>query len=303
MSPSIQNNPFYQPARQWQIRVFARKAEVPAIEEAFTDLMLSSSSFEMNEDGDDWAVDVITDIPPEQADLSSRLALISGLLDIETPRCDVKLLEPKDWVSEVQQGFPPLHVGRFYVYGSHIATPPPHGKIALKVNAGAAFGSGEHATTSGCLKALGMLARHRSFRRPLDMGCGSGILAIAAAKLWHNPVLGIDIDPVSVIVARENARINQVERLTAFYACDGYQSRQVIHQAPFDLIVANILARPLVRMAPLLASNLSRNGMVILSGLLASQERLVLSAHRAQGLKLAFRIPIGGWNTLVLRRC
>jgi ribosomal protein L11 methyltransferase len=265
-------------------------------------MALAISSFEINEARAEWGVDVVTDIPPDNADLVVRLALASGMLGIPTPPWDVKLLEPKDWVSEVQQSFPPLHVGRFYVYGSHVTSAPPQAKIALKVNAGAAFGSGEHATTSGCLLALGQLARRRHFLRPLDMGCGSGILAIAMAKLWHVPVVGIDIDPVSAGVARENARTNQVHALAYFTAGDGYNTSTVRQRAPFDLIVANILARPLMRMAPHLAKNLAPGGIAVLSGLLGVQERMVLAAHRAQGLKLLARLPIGNWHTLILEK-
>jgi ribosomal protein L11 methyltransferase len=302
MIPSAtQSNPFFQPPRQWQIRIFVSRQALPAIEEAFGDLALAFSSFEIDEDTSEWGVDIVTDIAPEEADINARLALVSGLLDIPTPVHDVKTLEPKDWASEVQQSFPPLHVGRFYVYGSHITSPPPQGKIALRISAGAAFGSGEHATTSGCLQAFGLLSGRR-FTKPLDMGCGSGILAIAIAKLWHVDTLGIDIDPVSVSVARENAVLNRVHRSTRFEAGDGYHTPAVRMRAPFDLIVANILARPLVCMAPMLARSLEPGGVVVLSGLLDYQERMVLAAHRMQGLKLFRRISIRNWHTLMLRK-
>ena len=302
MVSAIKSNPFYQPAKQWQIRVFAQISEIPAIEEVFGDLMLASSSFEINEARGEWAVDIITDGAPEKDDIHARLALASGLLGIATPRYELKQLEAKDWVSEVQKNFPPLHVGRFYVYGSHVKEQPPHAKIALKVNAGAAFGSGEHATTSGCLIALGELAKRRRFSNPLDMGCGSGILALAAAKLWHVSVTGTDIDPVSVEVSRGNALHNRVAPLSHFETANGYAAWAVRKGAPFDLIIANILARPLMRMAPQLAANLASGGIVILSGLLGTQERMVLAAHRAQGLTLIKRIPIQGWHTLVLKK-
>jgi len=300
MSLAVHSNPFYQPARQWQIRVFVPSQSVAAIEEAFGDLALAILSFEIDEVTSRWGVDIISDVPPENMELPVRLALVSGLLGIPTPPCELKVLEPRDWLREVERSFPPLHVGRFYVYGSHVATPPPKGKIALKVNAGAAFGSGEHATTSGCLLALGMLAKYRCFRRPLDMGCGSGILALAMAKLWHVPILGVDVDPVSVSVSRENARLNEIHSLVHFDTGDGYRAKQVRESGPFDLIVANILARPLMRMAPSLSRHLSSGGIAVLSGLLDYQERMVLSAHRARGLYLLKRITQGNWNTLVI---
>jgi len=293
-------NPFHQPAKQWQLRIHAQRDEMPAFEEAFGDIALASVSFEVNEDTDEWALDIVIDTPPDAGDLASRMALASGLLGIATPKLDVKVLEAKDWVSEVERGFPPLQVGRFYVYGSHVTTPPPKSAIPLRISAGAAFGSGEHATTSGCLRALEGLARKRHFTRPLDMGCGSGILAIAMAKLWHIRVLGVDIDPVSVHVARENANLNRTQQLNRFAIGDGYHAPPVRAQGPFDLIVANILARPLMRMAPLLAKHLMPGGIVVLSGLLDFQERMVLDRHRAQGLKLIRRIPQNHWHTLIL---
>jgi len=296
-----QSNPFFQAPRQWQISILVPGHEVGAIEEAFGDLALAVSSFEIDEAAAEWRVDIVTATPPEHIDLAARLALASGLLQAPTPPCEVKALEVRDWVSEVQQRFPPLHVGRFYIYGSHVASPPPPGKIALKISAGAAFGSGEHATTSGCLLALGHLSRRR-FLRTLDMGCGSGILAIAMAKAWRRPVTGIDIDPVSIAVARENAFLNRVHHAMQFEAGNGYHTPLVRRKAPFDLIVANILARPLVRMAPSLAKHLAPSGVAVLSGLLGEQARMVLSAHRMQGLRLHRRIIIDRWHTLMLQK-
>lgn len=297
---SIQANPFYQPARQWQLRITVLRAHTEAVEEAFADIALSMSSFEADEDGAEWHTDILTETSPESAEIAARLALVSGMLGIRTPNCQVQTVEMRDWMSEVERSFPPLEIGRFYVHGSHIKPPVPQSKIGLTVNAGAAFGSGEHATTSGCLLALSHLARKRAFRMPLDMGCGSGILALAMAKLWHIPTLGTDIDPVSVATAKENAAINRVSTLTCFEAGDGYNMNLVRRNGPYDIITANILARPLCKMAPLLARHLQPGGVAVLSGLLASQERMVLAAHRAQGLSLRMRICRNGWNTLVV---
>lgn len=294
-------NPFYQPARQWQIRIIADRSMAPAIDDAFTDMALAVSSFEVIEDQPEWCIDVVTDHAPDDAEIESRLALVSGMTGTATPPYEVRELEAKDWVSEVERGFPPLDIGKFYVHGTHIKTPAPHGKIELKVNAGAAFGSGEHATTSGCLLALGRLAKKHHFSNPLDMGCGSGILAMAAAKLWHVPVTAIDIDPVSVAVTHDNARQNQIHALIRTEAGDGYNSTLCRKYAPYDLIVANILARPLMKMAPALAHHLTQDGIAVLSGLLTSQERMVISAQRMQGLKLAGRILKNGWSTLIFR--
>jgi len=299
---AIKANPFYQAASPLQIRVFVHKDHIEATEEALSDLAFAVSFFEINEATGEWYVEILTEATPAAVNLESRLALMAGLLHIETPRFEMQPLATKNWVLEVEQSFTPLHIGRFYVHGSHVEARAPHGKIALKVNAGAAFGSGEHATTSGCLLALSQLAKRRSFSRLLDMGCGSGILALGAAKLWNRPTIGVDIDPVSIAVARENAEHNKARHLTRFAAGDGYNCNLVRHHAPFDLIVANILARPLMRMASSLEENLAPKGIAVLSGLLATQERMVLSAHHMQGLRLVSRICQSGWNTLILTK-
>jgi ribosomal protein L11 methyltransferase len=297
---SIASNPFHQPPRQWQIQIPAHLDTINILEEAFEDVALANLSFETDEAAKQWVVDIITDIPPEAIAIENRLALIAGMHKITTPSFTVRPLEIKDWQSEVEKSFTPLHVGNFYIYGSHIKEPPPISKIAIQVNAGLAFGSGEHATTSGCLVALAQLAKRRHFVRPLDMGCGSGILAIAAAKLWHVPVIGVDIDPVSIAVSESNAMRNRVTALTRFEVSNGYQSNIINSNAPYDLIVANVLARPLVKMAPALAAHLAPGGVAVLSGLLGFQERQVLSAHLSQGLRLLSRIKRGEWHTLVL---
>lgn len=302
VAPSrITSNPFYQPEAQWQIRIPVPYAQTDAFEDAFADMALALSSFELDEATNAWCVEVLTEIKPDPAGIAARLAIAAQMLGVEAPSFEIHPVESRDWVSEVEKSFPPFCIGRFYVHGSHAPGPAPHGQIALEVNAGAAFGSGEHATTSACLLALGQLARKHRFRHVLDMGCGSGILAIGAARLWKTRVIGIDIDPVSARVARENARINRVSALTRFAADDGYRSILMQRHAPYDLIIANILARPLMRMAPDLARYLAPGGTVILSGLLATQETMVLTAHRAQGLSLVRRIHRNGWSALILQ--
>ncbi len=274
---------------------------IAPIEESLGDGALAVSSFEIAEDQPEWCVDILTDTMPVNTRIEAQLALLSGMTGAATPRFEISEMAAMDWVSKVERSFPPLNIGRFYVRGSHVKEEAPHGRIPLIVNAGAAFGSGEHATTSGCLLALCHIAKRRRFRKPLDMGCGSGILAMAMARLWHVPVTSADIDPVSVAVTRDNARMNRLHRLIQSEAGDGYHATLVRRNAPYDIIVANILARPLVKMAPMLAKNLTDNGIAILSGLLASQERMVISAHRMQGLKLYARIHRNGWSALIFR--
>ena len=237
---------------------------------------------------------------PDVASLAVEMAILARSLGIDEPELTVEKIPPTDWLAATYRAFPPLRIGRFHIHGSHDTTPVPTGSIGLRIDAATAFGTGEHETTSGCLIALERLARRGRVRRVLDMGCGSGILAFAAALLWRSPVLAVDVDPEAVRVARINARANRVGRWVTTLAADGYADRRVAAGGPYDLIIANILARPLIAMAKDLAANLAPGGVAVLSGLLAGQQASVLAAHRMQGLALAGRLPNGDWPTLVL---
>jgi ribosomal protein L11 methyltransferase len=208
-------------------------------------------------------------------------------------------LPDRDWLGENQLAFPPLRIGCFFVYGSHHQGGVPAGAIGIALNAATAFGTGEHPSTRGCLAALEMLARRRPIRHPLDIGTGTGILAIAAAKLLHRPVRASDIDAGSVAVARHNVACNHVAKLVRIEQASGYRGR-LLRRRGYDLILANILARPLALMAADLARYLAPGGHAVLSGLLERQEPIVLSPHRSLGLVLERRIVIDGWSTLVL---
>jgi ribosomal protein L11 methyltransferase len=212
-------------------------------------------------------------------------------------------LPPKDWVAESRKALPPISAGRFYLHGSHVKGPVPRGRIALEIDAGAAFGTGRHETTRGCLLAMDRLARQgRRIRKVLDMGCGTGVLALAAAKLWPEIVLAADNDPDAVRVARENVGVNALAGRVRVIRSAGYGATAIRRAAPFDLILANILARPLCRMAPSLARHLAPGGRAVLSGLLTSQALEVLQAHAQCGLALDFQRALGNWSVLVLRR-
>ena len=183
--------------------------------------------------------------------------------------------------------------------GSYWREKPPAGAIAIEIAAATAFGTGEHPSTRGVLLALDALARRRSFRRPLDLGTGSGVLAIAAAKRLHCPVLASDIDPAAALVAAHHMRRNGLAGRVRVVCAPGWRSR-ALRGRHFDLVLANILARPLALMARDLARALKPGGIAVLSGLLPRQEGMVLAAHRAQGLALVRRLVIDGWSTLVL---
>jgi ribosomal protein L11 methyltransferase len=272
-------------------------AAAAAVAEIFDELAGSVSAFETREGKPaEWLVETYAGGVLVDAALDLRLALAAAatggkILDlVEMPVAE------RDWLAENRRAFPPQRIGRFFVHGSHWRETPLAGAIAVEIDAATAFGTGEHPSTRGCLLAFDRLVRRRRFRRPRDVGTGSGILAIAAAKTLRRRVLASDSDPVAVKVARHHARRNGVARLVRAECKAGASGRD------HDLVFANILARPLVLMARDLARGLAPGGRAILAGLLRRQEAGVLAAYRAQGLALDFRIVLDGWSTLVLRK-
>jgi ribosomal protein L11 methyltransferase len=206
------------------------------------------------------------------------------------------------WLALTYASFPEQLIGRrFAIRGTHLDAPGPAGRISLTLDAGVAFGSGEHGSTRGCLVAFETVAR-RHPRRLLDLGTGSGILAMAAARLLHRPVLATDIEPWSVRVTRQNAVLNRLGPRIQAKLANGWHNPAVRAGGPYDLVFANILARPLCRMAKDLATNLAPGGTAILAGLLGNQARSVLAAHRRRGLVLERMLPQGNWTTLVVRK-
>ena len=209
-------------------------------------------------------------------------------------------LPDQDWIKLSQEGLPPVRAGRFFVYGAHDAGQVPHGVIPMKIEAGLAFGTGHHETTALCLAALSDLARERSFRNVLDLGCGTGLLAIGAAKLWKRRVLASDIDPVAVEVTRDNARANGVGPLVQAVTADGLTNPILANAAPYDLLIANILAGPLTQLAPSIIRSLAPGAILLLSGLLYNQEKLVTSFYRS--LRYVGARRAGPWSALVLEK-
>jgi len=209
-------------------------------------------------------------------------------------------LPDQDWIRLSQEGLPPVRAGRFFVYGAHDAGQVPHGVIPMKIEAGLAFGTGHHETTALCLGALSDLARKRSYRNVLDLGTGTGLLAIGAAKLWRRRVLASDIDPVAVEVTRDNARANGVAPLVRAVTADGLTNPVLANGAPYDLLIANILAGPLTQLAPSIIRSLAPGAVLLLSGLLRNQEALVTSFYRS--LRFVGRRRAGPWSALVLEK-
>jgi ribosomal protein L11 methyltransferase len=275
---------------------------VPAFEAALETVCATVGLFR-DETTDTWRVEGVREAGAGDEALAGALALAAAAAGIEPPALHVAPVEAEGWLARTAASFPEQPIGRrFLVRPTHLPDPRTHGRIVLRLDAGLAFGSGEHASTRGCLLALERIARRRPPRRILDLGTGSGILALAAAKLLRRPVLATDIEPWSVRVAAENARLNRAHRLVSTRLADGWRHRAVRAGAPYDLVLANILARPLCAMARDLAAHLAPGGAAILAGLLGSQARTVLAAHRRQGLVLDARHDVGSWTTLVVRR-
>ena len=219
----------------------------------------------------------------------------AGALVIET-------IAETDWVAESLAGLAPVSAGRFVVHGAHDRARVPVNRIGIEIEAALAFGTGHHGTTRGCLLALNRLLKARQPWRILDIGTGTGVLAIAAARTLHRPVLASDIDARAVATARANARLNRAGPLVETVHAAGLEHPRIRQRAPFDLVLANILLGPLQRLARPVGSILAPRARVILSGVLATQANAALTAYRRQGLTLERRIPLDEWVTLVLRR-
>ncbi|MES2711286.1 MAG: 50S ribosomal protein L11 methyltransferase [Pseudomonadota bacterium] len=272
---------------------------VPAFEAAFLTICATVGYFR-EEPAETWRVEGVREQGADDTELAGALALAALMTGIDAPELMRAETEADGWLARTVTAFPEQPVGkRFLIRPTHVPNPIAYGRVVLRLDAGLAFGSGEHASTQGCLIAFERAALRRP-RRILDLGSGSGILALAAAKLLHRRVLATDIEPWSVRVCAENARMNgQSQRMRASLA-DGWRSPRV--RGPYDLVFANILARPLCAMAKHLAQNLAPGGTAILAGLLGTQARMVLAAHRRCGLRLERRINVGPWTTLVLRK-
>jgi len=275
---------------------------VPAFESALLTTCRSVALF-LDEPTDTWRVEGVRAQGSGEEELTAALALAGMVTGIDAVLQSAPV-EAEGWLARTVESFGEQEIGGdFLIRPTHVPPRVTYGRTVLTLDAGIAFGSGEHASTRGCLIAFAAAAKdRRPMRNVLDLGTGSGILAMAAAKRRHRKVLATDIEPWSVRVAEQNARMNGVGALVRAQLADGWTERHVRAGRPYDLVFANILARPLCAMAKRLAAGLAPGGTAILAGLLGTQARMVLAAHRRQGLVLERALPVGPWTTLVLRK-
>ena len=251
------------------------------------------------DDSGQWQVAIHFRAPPDEADLRAQVALAAG--NKAAVALSIERVAPADWVKESLSRLQPVRAGRFVVHGAHDRARVKPNDIGIEIEAALAFGTGHHGTTRGCLLALDDLAKRWRPRRVLDIGTGSGVLAIAAAKVLRARVIASDIDRVAVEAARANARLNRAASGIAFVRAAGANARAIASGAPYDLIFANILLGPLLRLAVPLRRLTAPGTHIVLSGLLPGHANAVLAIYRAQGLALERRIALDGWVTLVLK--
>jgi len=292
-------------ANLWRVEISATAESVNAFEEALNPFCEAISWFATDSEGE-WQIEGFSQSKPDGAALATALSVVADVFAIAVPAILIVPVAPRDWVADSLRMFPPTDAGRFFIYGTHYDTLLPVGRIPILLNPGRAFGSGDHATTMGCLLAISDLSGRRKFKAPLDMGCGSGILSIAIAKAWRVPVRAFDVDTNAVIVAKENNRRNGVAPLIRTSRSNGYGSPDVMQGASYDLIVSNILANPLCQMAKNMsrvARSSSMGGcIVILAGFLDCDANRVYAAYFSQGFRRVRSYHIKGWCTLVLKR-
>lgn len=246
---------------------------------------------------DRWELAVYFEEAPDKAALAALDALVDS-----GGGFTVSELPDTDWVAKSLEGLTPIRVGRFLVHGAHDRAARRPNDLAIEIEAGEAFGTGHHGTTAGCLAAIDRVARTGRIANALDIGTGSGVLAIAIARRLHAPVLASDIDPVAVRVAAANIRLNGAGPLVETVCAVGLQGRVFGARGPFDLIVANILAGPLVGLAPSIRRHIAPGGTIVLSGLLPRQANRVAAAYRQQGLRLQRNETRDDWATLTFKR-
>jgi ribosomal protein L11 methyltransferase len=277
-----------------------RRAGAEALGEAMETLEPAPSGvgvFEVEDGSGLWEVGGYFTEPPDEVALD-LLAAANGARPFT-----VSELPETDWVAHVRRELHPVEAGRFFVYGAHDADKVPEGRVALLIEASMAFGTGHHGTTQGCLRALDRLLEQGMIcQNVVDIGCGTAVLAMAAARVWPDPVLASDIDEVAVEVAETNVEANGLRGRVHCVEAAGFADAEITAAAPFDLVFANILKGPLIALAPDMAEHVAPGGRAILSGILTDQAEEVIGTYTAAGFGVEHREEIGEWTTLTFRR-
>jgi ribosomal protein L11 methyltransferase len=281
----------------WVISVQAPHSVAHSISEALDTFSFSTSLFEDEQDQNIWHVKVLTDSKPVLDELEQLIHTICAAV----PTIKIEEVPEKDWIAENQRSFEPRTIGQFYVHDTYHQDDLPHDKIGLQIDASTAFGTGHHGTTQGCLEALQTLHQDGyKFKNVIDIGTGTGILAIGCAKLFEIRVLATDNDPEAIHKAEENIQLNDCQSQVKLFIADGLTDPVIISQQSFDLVIANILANTLIDLAPHIADGTCPGSVLILSGLLQAQAENVASVYLTYGFTLKQMILHDEWMTLVL---
>lgn len=281
----------------YQVSVSGTRTEVEQVSEAL-DSIDSPPATDMREHKrGQWVIDIFEDD-------RIKVGACAGIIELLLPNRSaiIKQLPETNWVAKSYENLPPVTAGNFTVAGNHVRPKVRTGRIPLIIEAGLAFGTGHHGSTLGCLKALELVMRRSQPKRVLDLGTGSGVLAIASLLSGCSLARGSDLSKDSVEVATENAKKNCVANRFKAYKTSGINTVQIRRLAPYDLVFANILAKPLIRLAPNICNVTARNGSLVLSGLLDFQESVIISVYVSQGFKLVDRIRMQEWTTLLLQK-
>jgi ribosomal protein L11 methyltransferase len=284
----------------YKAKILASEADVAILTELFTEMLDPPPAISAAEAEGGWLLEVYFVEPPSAAELGAvadSFPHFAAIRDLE-----LETLADEDWVARTQRGLHPIEAGRFFVHGSHDRDRAKGRSNAIEIEAGQAFGTAHHGTTRGCLLLIDRLAKKQGIWRALDVGTGSGVLSIAAAKSLCGDIVASDIDPVAISVAKENFAHNGVAAEVTPVVAAGLHHPAIAAKAPYDLVMANILAGPLLALAPAIAKVMQPGGHLILSGLLDAQAGPVRARYMAQGFVLAASLSLEGWTALLLTR-
>lgn len=237
----------------------------------------------------------------DETQKNSVLPRFAQVLGVNENKIEIEILPDIDWVSHSLEGLNPVRAGRFFVHGSHDRDKVKPGDLAIEIDAGQAFGTGHHGTTVGCLELIADVMEHEKPQNALDLGTGSGILAIGIALIKPIRILATDIDPIAIKVAKENFALNGVAKTITAITATGLDDEEIKKRSPFDIIVANILANPLIELAPQMVPALKKGGSIVLSGILEEQHDRVVKAFEAEGAKYIKTLHHEGWVAIHLK--